>query len=130
MKLSGWWATCVSWGVVGAVAVAIGILLERDGASVRRLLLEPLVKRGLRFDRHVSPHRVVARPAQLRTGNLVRARLIGREPDRDRPAGYRVLLYPEVREEEAVDHVERADADLDRTVVDHMQFVKDDEIGF
>src|SRR2546422_5048387 len=38
--------------------------LERDRASVRRLLLEPLLKRCLRLDRDVALHRKMPRSAE------------------------------------------------------------------
>src|SRR3990170_4479304 len=66
----------------------------------------------LRLDHDLAPHDVVQRPAQFGAGDLVRPRLRRREPDaRDHP-GYGVLLDAEGGDEEGVQHVLGADADL------------------
>ena len=77
-----------------------------------QLLVEPLLE--LRFglvDRDLAAHLVVAPAAKLGADQLELAGRVGVEPDRDRHARHGVLLDPQLRQEERVEHVGRLQID-------------------
>src|SRR6266496_3563655 len=76
----------------------------------------------------LPPHPVVAEAAMLGAGDLEGPGLPGNEPGLRRHPRHRVLLHPEVGEEEAVDHVEGADAHPHRASLREEELVLEGDV--
>src|SRR5262245_2510073 len=94
-----------------------------------RLLLAQPFREFLRSD-HVkkSPHPVMRKPAELRARELVGAETRWKEHHLRRHARYGVLLYTEIRQEEAVDDVLRVQPEVDGASNRHRDLVEADDV--
>src|ERR1043166_9615842 len=99
-RSSAWpWATCATGGAI--VAMCSPLLYGRGGGLLREPAL--IVLGAVHGDD--GPHLVMTQPAQLGTAQLVDSNLRGLEPGPDVHARHGILLDPERRNEERVDHV-------------------------
>src|SRR5260221_8313940 len=120
MKAWGAWS-CAAWAPWAAVVSAMLSLLLRRFLDLR-------VEIAGRHHGQGPAHPVVAEAAVLGAGDLIGPGLLGNEPGLDRHAGYRVLLHPEVRQEEAVDHVQGAQAHAHRPALRQEELVLQDDV--
>src|SRR6185369_9575806 len=99
---SSWW----TWAGVSCGNTIVLISVSPCGCGGGLLGL-PVVEVLRRVHGDRALHAVMAQSAQLRTRDLVIARLCCREPHRDLHPRHSILLQAEVRQEERVDHVFR-----------------------
>ncbi len=93
------------------------------------LVVDPLLKFGFGLvDRDLAAHLVMAPAAQLGADQLELTGRVGVEPDRDRHARNGILLDPQMRQEERVEHVRRLQIDQRLLVLDEMQVVDREEV--
>ncbi len=95
-------------GRLGRRTRGCAALLRRAGLlgrCSRGLLRQPFLKIFGRVDRDEALHPVVPQPAQLGAGDLPIPDAIALEPDPGLHPRHEILLDPELRQEEGVDHV-------------------------
>src|SRR5258707_9573237 len=120
MKAWGAWSWA-AWAPWAAVVWVMLVLLLRRFLDLRFEITG-------RHHRQLAAHPVVAEAAVLGAGDLVDARLLGDEPGLDRHSGHRVLLHAEVRQEEAVDDVQGAQAHPHRAALRQEELVLQDDV--
>src|SRR5579871_1597467 len=92
------------------------------------LLLLPLLEIGLAHHLHGGAHLIVAQSAQLGTRDLIYADLVGLEVEGNLHARHQILLQPQLRNKEVVDHITRMQQEVDVLVHRNFQGGADDVV--